>query len=111
MTVPGFVRQGISAGAHTYMHACIPTCMHTYKEENREKSYHNWLKVQASKLWLQELTLLTLPSAEPGRMPTYVRLDGTDLSRISLYKPAPYLRQHHVYIHISGDRRHEWNKV
>ena len=76
-------------------HYRLPPPVQQAKEENREKSYHNWLKVQASKLWLQELTLLTLPSAEPGRMPAYVRLNGTDLSRISLYKPAPYLRQHH----------------
>ena len=28
---------------------------------NQEKSYKNWLKVQASNLWRKELTILTLP--------------------------------------------------
>ena len=62
---------------------------------NQEKSYKNWLKVQASNLWRKELTILTLPSQTPGRLQAYVRFNASDLSRISLYKPAPYLRQSH----------------
>ena len=31
----------------------------------------------------------------PGRLAAYTRFNSTDLNRISLYKPAPYLSQHH----------------
>ena len=62
---------------------------------NREKSYKNWLKVQTSNLWRRELTSLTLPPLTPGRLLAYVRFNASDLSRVSLYKPAPYLSQPH----------------
>ena len=53
------------------------------------------MKVQASKLFRLELELLTLPAMPPGRLAAYTRFNSTDLNRISLYKPAPYLSQHH----------------
>jgi hypothetical protein len=63
--------------------------------KNKEKSYKNRLKVQASSLWRQELILLKLPSQEPGRLPACVQFKSKDLDRASLYKPAPYLNAHH----------------
>jgi hypothetical protein len=62
---------------------------------NKEKSYKNWLKVQASDLWRRELMFLKLPTQAPGRLPAYVKYNSRDLERVNLYKPAPYLSIHH----------------
>jgi len=63
--------------------------------ENKEKSYKNWLRVQASDLWRRELMFFKLPSQAPGRIPAYVQYNTRDLERTNLYKPAPYLSKHH----------------
>jgi hypothetical protein len=63
--------------------------------ENKEKSYKNWLRVQASNLWRRELMFFKLPAQAPGRLSAYVQYNTKDLERVNLYKPAPYLSIHH----------------
>jgi hypothetical protein len=46
-------------------------------QENKEKLYKNWLRVQASDLWRRELMLFKLPTQAPGRLPAYVPLNTT----------------------------------
>jgi len=62
---------------------------------NKEKSYKNWLRVQASDLWRRELMNFKSRTQAPGRFHAYVQYNTTDLERVNLYKPAPYLSIHH----------------
>jgi hypothetical protein len=62
---------------------------------SKEKSYKNWLRVQASNLWRHELMTLKSWMLAPGRLKAYVQHNTTDLERVNLYKPAPYLSIHH----------------
>jgi hypothetical protein len=77
--------------------------------ENKEKSYKNWLRVQVSGLWRRELMLFKLPTQAPGRLPAYVQYNTTDLERINLYKPAPYLSIHHGHaLYLIRLRKQAW---
>ena len=84
--------------AQNHLHpqpALLPPQVNHALQENKEKSYKNWLRVQASDRWRRELMLFKLPTQEPGRLPAYVQYNTTDLERVNLYKPAPYLSIHH----------------
>jgi hypothetical protein len=67
-------------------------------ESSTNKQHHlpkNWLRVQASNLWRHELMTLKSWMLAPGRLKAYVQYNTTDLERVNLYKPAPYLSIHH----------------
>ena len=70
-------------------HASLPPQVHKAFAKNKEKSYKNWLRVQASSLWWSELILFKFPSQAPGRLPAYVQFNNNDLDRVNLYKPSP----------------------
>jgi hypothetical protein len=74
---------------HRGHHSSLPPPVYQALGKNKEKSYKNWLKVQASSLWRSELILLKLPSQAPGRLPAYAQFNNNDLDRVNLYKPAP----------------------
>jgi len=81
---------------HLYPQSALhPPQVNQALPENKEKSYKNWLRVQASNLWRRELMSFKLPAQAPGRLPAYVQYNTKDLERVNLYKPAPYLSIHH----------------
>jgi hypothetical protein len=84
--------------AQNHLHqqsALLPLQVKQALPENKEKSYENWLWVQAINLWQRELMFFKLPAQAPGRIPAYVQYNTRDLERANLYKPAPYLSVHH----------------
>jgi hypothetical protein len=84
--------------AQNHLHpqsAQYPPQVNQARPGNKEKSYKNWLRVQASNLWRRELMTLKSWLLAPGRFRAYVQHNTTDLERVNLYKPAPYLSIHH----------------
>jgi hypothetical protein len=75
--------------------AQYPPQVNQARPGNKEKSYKNWLRVQASNLWRRELMTLKSWMLVPGRFKAYVQHNTTDLERVNLYKLAPYLSIHH----------------
>jgi hypothetical protein len=75
--------------------AQYPPQVNQARPGSKEKSYKNWLRVQASNLWRHELMTLKSWMLAPGRLKAYVQHNTTDLERVNLYKPAPYLSIHH----------------
>jgi hypothetical protein len=88
----------LMAQAQNHLHpqpAQNPPQVNQARPGNKEKSYKNWLRVQASDLWRRELMTLKSRICAPGRFQAYVQYNTTDLERVNLYKPAPYLSIHH----------------
>jgi len=78
---------------------------------NKEKSYKNWLRVQASDLWRRELMNFKSRTQAPGRFQAYVQYNTTDLERVNLYKPAPYLSIHHGHaLYLIRLRTQAWSQ-
>ena len=62
---------------------------HQALTKNKETSYKNWLKVQASNIWWRELMFNKTTLAGPGKLPAYVQSCTATTWTVSAYTSQP----------------------